>query len=78
MKTEGAESMADVGLPDSLFANEVGDHGACRLEEGANVTKLSVLPTKMVAHFHVSSGRLVSRMEGHSNRSLVVAEKCGG
>ena len=70
--------MAEVGLPDSLFANEVGNHIASRFEEGANVTKLGVLPTEMVAHVHMPSGRLVRRMEGHSNRSLVVAEKCCG
>ena len=49
--------MPGVSLAYGLLADEVGDHGAGRLEDGADVAELRVLTTKVVAHLHMTSGR---------------------
>ena len=77
LESERAESMPGVSLAYGLLADEVGDHGAGRLEDGADVAELRVLTTKVVAHLHMTSGRLVSGMLGHGDGAFVVAKQDG-
>ena len=75
--TKSAKGMANMSFADSLFADEIGNHGASRSEDWANVTEFGVLTTEMLAHLHMTCGRLVSRMKGHGDGALVVTEEGG-
>ena len=70
--------MTGVRLAYGLLADEIGDHGAGRLEDGTDVAELRVLTTKVVAHLHMTSGRLVGGMLRHGDGSFVVAKQDGG
>ena len=47
LPSERTESVTGVCLAYGLLADEVGDHGAGRLEDRADVAELSVLTTKV-------------------------------
>ena len=75
--TESAKGMANMSLADSLFADEIGNHIASRSEDQTDMAEFGMLTTEMLAHLHMTRSRLVGRMEGHGDGSLVVTEEGG-
>jgi len=67
--------MALVCEAEGLLGHEVGNHCRCGRKRGGNIALLNVLATEMDPHVNMSSGRLVSRMERHSDSTFVVAEE---
>ena len=57
-----------------LFSEGVASHADGTFKFRNNMTKLNMLPTHMNARVNMSSGRLVTRVEGHGNSSLIITK----
>ena len=60
-----------------LLGHEIGDHVRSANKEGFYITTLSVMSAEVAAHVNVTSGRLVGRVQAHSDGTFVVAIQGG-
>ena len=51
----------------SLLGHEIGDHVRSANKEGFYITTLGVMSAEVAAHVNVTSGRLVGRVQAHSD-----------
>ena len=56
-----------------LLGHEIGDHVRSADKKGFHITALGVMSAEVTAHVHVTSGRLVGRVQALSDGTFVVA-----
>ena len=60
-----------------LLGHEIGDHVRSADKKGFHITALGVMSAEMATHVDVTSGRLVGRVQAHSDGTFVVAVQGG-